>query len=200
MKREPVVVVVFLAASILGCPQTPSSRAQSPARSPEAAALSAAASVAPVLGEAVSGCAAGAAVTKVVVTLSKGESRKCRADVSPALVCVAPGGIIRWKIENECDRLAGTKDDPAFKLTRPRLRYFRPAENKVLAAPPGGGAELPSILAACDTHLTELSTGRSFLYCTVRDDAHEGIYKYGVEGREVDPLDPDVEVRRGNGG
>lgn len=199
MKREPLAVAAFLAASTLGCPDAPSSRAQSPPRSPEAAVPSVAAAVAPLRGEAVSGCAAGAAVTKAVVTVSKGKSRRCRADVSPALVCAAPGGIIRWTIDNDCDRLVGPKEDPAFRLTRPRLRYFRPAEEKLVAAAPDRDAEMPSILTACDTLLTELPPGRTYVYCTVRDDAHEGIYKYGVEGREVDPLDPDVEVRRGNG-
>jgi len=201
VKNEPLVIVAaLLAASTLGCPQTRSSQAQSPPRSPEAAAPPVAAAVAPLVGEAVSGCAAGAAVTKAVITLSKGGSRKCRVDLSPGLVCVAPGGIIRWKIENECDRLAGSKADPAFKLTRPRLRYFRPDGEKLPGAAPDRGVEPPSILVACDLNLTELPAGRTFLYCTIRDDAHEGIYKYGIDGPEVDPLDPDVEVRRGNGG
>jgi hypothetical protein len=34
------------------------------------------------------------------------------------------------------------------------------------------------------------------IWCDIGADAFEGFYKYGLRG-QIDPLDPDVEVRRG---
>lgn len=204
MRREAFVVAAFLAASTLGCPSPQSSQAQSPAPASVAASRPTSFAVpltaVPLTGDAVSGCAAGAPAVKVVVTLTRGADGKCRPDVSPALVCVAPGGIIRWKVDNDCDRQMGSHESPAFKVTRPKLRDFSTARASKPSAAPSAAAAPPSILTGCDTHLAVLEPGLAYLYCTVRDDAHEGIYKYGVEGANIDPLDPDVEVRRGNGG
>ncbi len=203
MSREAFVVSVLLVASTLGCPSPRSSQAQSPApgapESPRQALIAVPLAVAPLTGDAVSGCAAGAAVAKVFITLKKGAAGRCVADLSPALVCMAPGGIIRWRVENDCAELRGTRDHPALRLTKPRLRYFPGPEDK-LSPKQEAAAESPSIFAACEPQANALNIGRAYFYCTVRDTAHEGIYKYAVEGKEIDPLDPEVEVRRGNGG
>ncbi len=191
MKRKPlalsVIVGLFLACQ--GASQT-----QPPPPSPEAVTKAEPATLRfSPRGEALSGCIHGAPVGKIVVHLARGNDGRCRADVSPALVCVAPGGIIRWRIDNGCERLVGTKDNPALALTKPRKRSFY-LDSPEVPKPPIG-TDPVSILTACEPLLAQVEAGRSFLYCTVRDDAPEGIYKYGLEG-QIDPLDPDIEVRR----
>ena len=198
MRCETFVVAASLSVLTLGCPPQQQSQTQTPALGPAETAGPVSLATAPLRGDAVSGCVAGAAVVKVVITLRRGGTRGCQADLSPALVCVAPGGVIRWRVDNACERLAGSKTAPALKFTRPALRDFAAARDEMAVPPkPAVSVEPPSILTACDTQIDELALGQAYLYCTVHDRAPEGIYKYAVEGEKIDPLDPDVEVRPG---
>jgi hypothetical protein len=51
--------------------------------------------------DTVSGCVYGAALVKVLIDLQP-KNGHCVAEVTPASVCVAPGGVVRFKIANAC--------------------------------------------------------------------------------------------------
>ena len=191
MRRETVVLAMLSVALSAGCQGSPSGVVKEKGSAPPAARLD-------PRGDAVSGCPEGSSLVKAVITLSAGGVRGCRAEVSPAHVCVFQGGVILWKVSNSCDALPGTRALPALRVTRPKLPAAAVDARK---AAPGGtrvAADASSILAYCEPQVDAVATGDTYLFCGISDAAAEGTYKYGLEGEGIDPLDPDIEVRRGN--
>jgi hypothetical protein len=137
--------------------------------------------------DTVSGCVSGAALVKVLIDL-KPESDRCVAEVTPASVCVAAGGVVRFKVQNGCAAL-GDPDRPALEITKPVFK--RPLITALEAT------GLPPLFLNCALRVQRIDKGASHVVlCDVAADAYEGFYKYGLTGQIV-PLDPDVEVRPG---
>jgi hypothetical protein len=138
--------------------------------------------------DTVSGCVCGAALAKVLVDL-KPEGDRCVAEVTPASVCVAAGGAVRFKVQNGCASL-GSPDRPALEVTRASYK-------RALGRGPAPVDPPPLFPASCDLKVHTIDKGASrLLFCEVAEDAYEGFYKYGLTGQIV-PVDPDVEVRPG---
>jgi hypothetical protein len=137
-------------------------------------------------GDAVSGCDVKyGTFVKVEITLNRVDAR-CRATVLPDKVCVIPGGAIRFKVVNECGDLI-RPDQPALKITQPVPK--REANEKP--------EKKPWTLRSCSGQFDSLSGKddlKNVLFCEVPDGVAPGLYKYGLTG-QIDPLDPDVEVR-----
>jgi hypothetical protein len=142
----------------------------------------------------VSGCASGAALVKVLIDL-KPENDRCVPEVTPASVCVARGGVVRFKIENGCSAL-GDGGRPALEITRPifKRRLTNRPPTTELAATAATDVEL---FQNCKLSVQRIDKAASHVVlCDVAEKASEGYYKYGLTGQIV-PLDPDVEVRPG---
>jgi len=129
----------------------------------------------------------GASLVKVLIEL-KPSDKGCTAEVTPASVCVAAGGVVRFKVENGCAAL-GDPDRPAVQITRPVFKR----RLTTLPAPTG----VPELFQNCVPKVQRIDrAGSQVVLCDVAPDAFEGFYKYGLTGQIV-PLDPDVEVRPG---
>jgi hypothetical protein len=122
----------------------------------------------------------------VKVTLTP-RGQVCAAAVPPAQnrVCVVQGGVVRWRIHNACRDLK-TKARPAFEVANVRIKST---------------GEAPKwAFEGCSLRLDDLPQARTpkgqVLLCGVPEDADVGIYKYDIQGEEVETLDPDIEVRR----
>jgi hypothetical protein len=188
------LVAVLVALAAVSCSPAARGDGQSPVPAKDHAPASVPAAAAGSLdlkSDVVSGCVTGAPLVKVLINLRPTDKRGCRAEVTPASVCVAPGGVVRFKIDNECDGLEGEKDTPALEIAQPKFKMALGSKQK----PPGG---LPPVLANCGLKFARVdrrSPGHdSVLLCDVPNDAFEGFYKYGLSGK-IEPLDPDVEVR-----
>jgi hypothetical protein len=124
---------------------------------------------------------------RVTVNLTPGSSL-CKAVAAPPKVCVQPDGVIEWQIKNTCKDLQ-TKAKPAFEIALagdygwafegcvPRLEH--------VGKQPEGGPR---------------PRGNRLL-CGIPEDAPESVdpenlYKYSVQGAEIDTLDPDIEIHR----
>jgi hypothetical protein len=138
----------------------------------------------------ISGCDYGALVVKLVIKLTT-VNKTCHADVTPASVCVSPGGIVRWKIDNGCGALKGSDSAAALEITAPTFKApltlddpaKAPATNKVRK------------LDSCAQKIAQLPANQvPPVFCEVDANADNGFYKYSLRGM-IDPLDPDVEVR-----
>jgi hypothetical protein len=138
--------------------------------------------------DTVSGCERGAGLVKVLIDL-KASNDHCLAEVTPASVCVAPGGAVRFKVLNSSCTLGDTSR-PAVEIGQPR--YKRPLGNE---PPP---TETPALFENCVPRVGKIDRSASrVVLCDIAENAVEGFYKYGLTG-QIDPLDPDVEVRRGH--
>ncbi len=146
--------------------------------------------VADLASDTVSGCASGAALVKVLIDL-KLKNDRCVPEVTPASVCVAAGGVVRFKVQNGCPAL-GDPDHPdrsAVEITKPVFK--RPLTARV------GPTALPELFQNCMLRIRRIDKAASHVVlCDVAEDAYEGFYKYGLTG-SIDPLDPDIEVRPG---
>ena len=139
----------------------------------------------PLRGDVLSGCQAGAPLVKAQVLL-RSAGKTCKARVRPASVCVAPGGVVRFLIHNQCKDLVGT---PALRITQPVL------ETK-LDGKPFGRKDARPLLGHCTLEFDQFQGGkRQVVLCDVAEGADEGFYKYEIQGKEIEPLDPDIEVR-----
>jgi hypothetical protein len=140
-------------------------------------------------GDVFSGCRSGALQVKILIHLQPTEAGACRAEVTPASVCVAPGGRVDFKVHNRCEALAGR---PALRITEPQLRRKLDGTRPDPSAPP-----LPRLLTDCTLEFGSIprSDAAATASCIVDPRALEGFYKYGLEG-QIDPLDPDIEVRK----
>jgi len=141
-----------------------------------------------VTGDTVSGCDVEyPTLAKVQITLNR-VGEKCQAAVLPDKVCIIRSGAVRFKVVNQCGDLI-RPDQPALKITQP--------------VPKNGPNEKQERknweFASCSGKFDSLGgTGdlRNVLFCEVPDSVAAGLYKYGLSG-QIDPLDPDVEVRPG---
>jgi hypothetical protein len=137
-------------------------------------------------GEVVSGCVVGAPLVKKKIILTPGGAKGCKAQVVPPSVCVVPGGVIRWRVQNHCDRLEGTPQDPALRITN--------------LHPLDGGTTGDWLGAVCETWFATVEEGspqyQNLLFCDVPGNVEDGQYKYDLAGSAVDTLDPYIEVRR----
>ncbi len=138
-------------------------------------------------GDVVSGCDVdGSPFVKVQITLARTDGR-CRATVLPEKVCVFQGGGVRFRVVDRCGDLRS--DLPAVSITQPVPQAERGEK-------PGKKAWT---FKACIGRFDSLGQGddpKNFLTCEVPDRVVPGLYKYGLTG-QIDPLDPDVEVRKG---
>lgn len=153
-----------------------------------AVALSCASHLPPQLGQdAVSGCdVSGSPFVKVKITLNR-SGMTCKATVDPTTVCVFQGGAIRFKVANNCGELIRA-GEPALKITRPT-----PRSQAAKASPEAW------TFKTCSAQFDSLADGendKNALFCEVPDTIAPGTYKYGFTG-QIDPLDPDIEVRKG---
>lgn len=154
--------------------------------------LSCASHLPPQLGaDVVSGCdVEGSPYVKAQITLSRSDG-KCRAAVLPDKLCVFQGGAVRFRVVNQCGELI-RPDQPALKITRP-VPKSRPGD------PPG---KKEWSFRTCSAQFDTLGQGdepSNFMFCEVPPSVEPGLYKYGLSG-QIEPLDPDIEVRRGGGG
>lgn len=193
MHREALVAVLVALAAV-SCSPAARGDGQSavPAKDQAPASVpAAAAAYLDLKSDVVSGCVAGAPLVKILINLRPTDKRGCRAEVTPASVCVAPGGVVRFKIDNECDGLEGEKDTPALEIAQPKFKMGLSPQQKP-------ARELPAVLVNCGLKFARVdrrSPGHDLvLFCDVPHDAFFGFYKYGLSGK-IEPLDPDVEVR-----
>lgn len=162
MRREFVVAALLLAVACLAV--SPSASAQARKK------------------KAFSGCEKGTHLGKVAITVER-QDGTCRVtDVTPASVCVAPNGAIRWEVYSDCDVSVG--EDPALEVTRPdpKTAFFDPHTG-----------DRPAILEDCRIAAVS-STKKNLFFCDINEDAHEGFYKYGLVG-QIEGVDPGIEVR-----
>ena len=140
-------------------------------------------------GEVISGCGVGSPLVKKMIILTPGGSAGCQVrHVVPPGVCVVPGGVIRWRVVNSCGYLEGTEEEPALEISGLRLIH------------PDGTTEPASWLDGCRPVWLKLDNGTTntnLLFCDVPDDTTDGVYKYDIKGKDVDAVDPWIEVRRG---
>lgn len=187
MRRDRFAIALLLAVAAVfggatGCNGDKAAAPPSPAVPPSAgcAALD-------LASDTVSGCVHGAALVKVLIDL-KPSGDRCAAEVTPASVCVAAGGAVRFKVQNGCKSL-GDPERPAVEITRPVFKRPLAAGTK-----PDGR---PELFPNCSLKVQRIDRAAAqVLICDVAPDAYEGFYKYGLTGQIV-PLDPDVEVRPG---
>jgi hypothetical protein len=138
--------------------------------------------------DTVSGCVCGAALVKVLVDLREKDGH-CVPEVTPASVCVAPGGAVRFRIQNGCKSV-----DPGRAVVEISQPRFKPP----LAAKPLVPDKKPEIFQGCSLQFQRFNEkGKDVLLCGVPEDAVEGFYKYDIGGTGIETLDPDVEVRPG---
>jgi len=186
VRHERFAVVLLSTAAVVG--GAAGCHADKTAPPPRQAVVTAVGSQAVDLAsDIVSGCVSGAALVKVLVDL-KPENDRCVPEVTPASVCVAAGGVVRFKVQNGCAAL-GDADRPALEITRPVFK--RSLTTQVQPT------ELPPLFQNCVLRVQRIDKAASHVVlCDVAADAFEGFYKYGLTGQIV-ALDPDVEVRPG---
>jgi len=109
-----------------------------------------------------------------------------------------PGGVIRWKIDNDCGLLVGSVAEPALEITAPTFKAPLDGLRESQQSQPSKAP--PPKLASCGLKALTVDerskAGNVLLFCEVDKNARYGFYKYGLKG-QIDPLDPDVEVRGG---
>lgn len=201
MHRESLVAV-FMVAALMACSDVAPAGGQTsaPAKDVPSAGATGDSYPAPsVKPDIVSGCLEGSPLVKVVIKLTTVD-KKCRAEVTPASVCVQRGGVIRWRIDNDCGRMVGTDVAPALEITVPILKVHieDPSEKAKTEAASGlfSKPKLESCALKAPTVEHRSKPGNVLLFCEVDPNAEYGFYKYGLKG-QIDPLDPDVEVRGG---
>lgn len=178
MRRDRSVVPwgVALAVVLAGA-----ASCQPPAETPPAASQPAAMAQTPIDVSALdifSGCERGALQVKVLIHLRPTDAGACRPEVTPASVCVKPGGRVDFKVESDCQK------PTEVALTVPTLK------RKLDGSQPPADEKRP-VLPGCDL---KLRVGVSD-HCTAKDGSVQGYYKYDVYGDGIERLDPDIEVR-----
>lgn len=185
MRRE-VMVAALVAFPVLACSPTAQGDGQAPAAERGSGAVAAASQG--LKSDVFSGCVEGAPLVKVLIRLRPSKTAKgCSAEVTPASVCVAPGGVVRFKVDNEC------KGRPPIEITQPTLKKL-PGMLEAQAGKADPRLEAWKVLANCEL---KLASGAEILRCDVGSLVFDGFYKYSVKSERVDELDPDVEVRGG---
>jgi hypothetical protein len=156
-----------------------------------AAALSCSSHVPPGLGkDVVPGCdVGGSPFVKVKITLDK-SGKTCKATVAPATVCVFRGGAVRFKVDNRCAELIRV-GETALTITQP-TPHARAAKEAAMESPKPWNFK---ICAEKFESLVDGDSDKNTMTCDVPDTVAVGTYKYGLGG-QVEPLDPDIEVRK----
>ena len=188
MRHEmPAIVLLSMAAVLVGTTGCNADRTPAPPAPTGEAATSAGTGVPVLATDTVSGCVTGAALVKVLVDL-KPEKNRCVPEVTPASVCVAAGGVVRFKVQNGCSAL-GDPARAAVEITQPVLkRGLTTARGETKASP---------LFQNCVLRVPRIDKGANLVVlCDVDPEAYEGFYKYGLTG-QIEPLDPDVEVHPG---
>jgi hypothetical protein len=192
--RRETLVAASVAAAWIACSDA-SPQSAPPASDPGAgAALGEPVLLPPTASDIVSGCVNGAPLVKAVIGLTRVDG-KCHAEVTPGSVCVTRGGVVRWKIDNDCGELSGTSDDPALEITVPTFKV--PLNGPDAASREKLRSGTGSRLDSCGIKIATVPA-RPIppVFCEVGLDADYGFYKYGLRGR-IESVDPDVEVRPG---
>jgi hypothetical protein len=191
------LVVVIVVAALAACSDAAPGGGQAPAAAKEAPSAAGPGNAYPapsVTADIVSGCVDGSPLVKALISLTVVD-QKCHADVTPASVCVVPGGVILWKVDNGCGPLVGSDDAPALEITAPT---FKAPLGGLRESAKGQTAKAHPKLESCGLKATRVDdrsrSGSLMLFCEVDKGADYGFYKYGLRGK-IDPLDPDVEVR-----
>jgi len=97
-----------------------------------------------------------------------------------AEACVERGNSMHWTLTNE---------DCAFEAG---------SDAVVISQPVPKDGQKAFKYAECSPNQKAWPAGKSIsLNCKVPREADEGVYKYSLSG-QIKPLDPDIEVRRGN--
>jgi len=137
--------------------------------------------------DTVSGCVSGAPLVKILIDLQPREAG-CVPEVTPASVCVAPAGVVRFKVRNGCAAL-GEPGRPALEISQPTFkRALHTAETTTATG----------LFQSCSLKVQQLPAAATHVVlCEIANDAGEGFYKYSLSGQIV-TLDPDVEVKRGH--
>jgi hypothetical protein len=184
--RREAMVAALVAFPVLAC--GPTARGDGQAPPAERGSEAVAAASLGLKSDVFSGCVEGAPLVKILIRLRPSQTTKgCTSEVTPASVCVARGGVVRFKIENGC------RDRPPIEITQPTWKKLP----GLLEAPVGKAdarLEAWKVFANCEL---KLASGVELLRCDVGSLAFDGFYKYSVKGERVDELDPDVEVRGG---
>lgn len=145
--------------------------------------------------DTVSGCLAGAKRVKVLIELESKDGR-CLPEVTPASVCVAPAGVVWFKIQNgrmEKSRIQNGCEFPSDQAG-PAVEIGQPSFKRRLDGPKDGAMGSKELFLNCPLRIDRLENGASRSFkCDVPTDAIPGFYKYGLTGQIV-TLDPDVEV------
>jgi len=116
---------------------------------------------------------------KVTITFQM-QGSECIVVQPVADACVEPGKMVHWTLANT---------DCAFQAGRDAV---------VISQPVPKGGQKAFKYADCTPNQPAWPAGKSIpLNCKVPTDADEGRYKYSLSG-QIRPLDPDIEVRRGN--
>ncbi len=136
--------------------------------------------------DTMSGCVAGAPLVKVLISIDPKD--KCVPEVTPGSVCVAPGGVVRFRIQNNCE------PKTPFEITQPEFRRpLKPADERIPTASSMPGAQSQrSIFENCTLRVPAVAS--HFIHCDVPEDAPPGFYRYKLRGGVT--LDPDVEVHQ----
>jgi hypothetical protein len=184
--RREAMVAALVAFPVLAC--GPTARGDGQAPPAEGGTEAVAASSAGLKSDTFSGCVEGAPLVKVLIHLRASQTPKgCSADVTPSSVCVARGGVVRFRIQNEC------KERAPIEITQP-IQKKLPGSLEAPVDKANARLGAWNVFANCEL---KLPTGAEFLYCDVGSLVGYGFYKYSIKGEKVDELDPDVEVRGG---
>lgn len=137
-----------------------------------------------LVSDTVSGCVRGAALAKVLIDLQRKE-KGCVPEVTPASVCVAPGGTVRFKIRYGC----GLGGQTSVEIGTPNFKRRLDGHTD--------DAERPAIFSGCSPQPQLPEPERiQVVHCDVSEYALPGFYKYSLSQKGVFTLDPDVEVHQ----
>jgi len=186
-------LVALIAVALFACGSSAPAGGASPSppqEAPAAAAPRTGGSFPDLRSDVVSGCTKGSALVKILILLHP-TATGCGAEVTPASVCVAPGGVVRFRVVSTCRVLEGDEQNPALRITEPSRKKLPHLSMEAEKA-------VPSLLETCRLKFARIDPRvPEVVHCDVNEKASHGFYKYGLQGK-IDPLDPDIEVRGGD--
>lgn len=183
-ERFATTLLLSVVAVLAGASGCSGDKAAAPPGRPVAATVST--ETVRLASDTVSGCVAGAPLVKVLIDLQP-QASGCVPVVTPASVCVAPAGVVRFKVKNGCAAL-GSPERPALEISQPTFKRALYTSETTTAT---------GLFQSCSLKVQELpATATVVVLCDIAQEAVEGFYKYSLTGQIV-PLDPDVEVRGG---
>jgi hypothetical protein len=137
-----------------------------------------------------------AELASVTLTLTPGPGAGgqdvCRVQAKPPRVCVLAGGVVLWRVANGCRKLEAHPGGP------PALAIAR--IHDVATKQPAHWDSAACRLALDVVEAATPAKGNTIVCAVPGDAVPEGassaVFKYDVEGAEIETLDPDIEVRR----